>query len=254
MYPDWLVVDDRNPKARKAARRLVAALGDAAPPGPAPTVVVGGDGFLLRTVAARDFTGTFLGLNAGNLGFLHSDVSDWSDAARMVLDGKWFTYDFPLLRAKIELADGGQSTGLAMNDVYLERSTGQAARIALFVDGREVVGNLVADGLIVATALGSTAYSFSAGGSPAHPLARLLKITPICPHLPRLAAFDLPATVSVRVEVRLQDRRPVRVVIDGAEVGEVRAVEVRTSSRKVRLAFLEGHDFTSHLLDKIVKP
>lgn len=219
-----------------------------------PRVVLGGDGFLLRTVAAHDFAGTWLGMNTGNLGFLHNSVEDWHDAAAKLVAGRWRPHEFPLLETAVELREGGAMTGLAMNDVYLERATGQAARLALYVDGREVVENLVADGLIVATALGSTAYSYSAGGSPAHPLTRMLKITPICPHLPRLTAFDLPDSARVRVEVRLENRRPVRVVVDGRESEAVSAVEVWTSDQTVTLGYLEGHDFTGHLLEKIVAP
>ncbi len=253
MRPDWLVVDPRNPRAAQIARDLVDALGGAAPPDP-PTVVVGGDGFLLRTVARGAFKDTYLGLNAGTLGFLHNDVEDVAAAARSLRERTWFTQDFPLLRAEIALRDGGRRTRYAMNDVYLERATGQAARLTLVVDGSCVVERLVADGLIVATALGSTAYSFSAGGSPAHPLARLLKITPICPHKPRLTAFDLPPLATVRVEVDLPARRPVRAVVDGQETEHVAAVEVAHSERRVRLAFLPDHDFTVHLLHKIVRP
>ncbi len=154
MYPDWLVVDPRNPRSKQAADALLAALDGT--PERVPTVVLGGDGFLLRTVAARAFQGTFLGMNTGHLGFLHNDVRDWARAAALLEQGAWSSHRFPLLKASVELRTGEPFSGLAMNDVYLERATGQAARLALYVDGKEVVENLVADGLIVATALGST--------------------------------------------------------------------------------------------------
>ena len=252
MYPDWMVVDPRNPRSAEAAKALLDAL-DTEPPNP-PTVVLGGDGFLLRTVAGAGFTGTFLGMNTGHLGFLHNDVHDWVEAADKLARGAWFSVEFPLLRAIVTLRDGTELTELAMNDVYLERSTGQAARLAVYVDDQRVVENLVADGLIVASALGSTAYSFSAGGAPSHPLNRLLKVTPICPHLPRLSSFDLPQDSMVRVDALMADRRPVRAVIDGRETDAVTSVVVRQSSQSVALGYLEGHDFTNHLLSKIVRP
>lgn len=250
--PEWLVVDPRNPRSAEAAEALLAAM-EGEPESP-PTVVLGGDGFLLRTVASAGFEGTFLGLNTGHLGFLHNDVDDWVDAAAKLVRGDWFTHDFPLLHARIDLRDDGELDELAMNDVYLERATGQAARLAITVDDTLVVENLVADGVIVATALGSTAYSFSAGGGPSHPLNRLLKVTPICPHLPRLSPFDLRESATVRVEVVLEDRRPVRAVVDGRETEPVRSVTVGTADRTVQLAYFEGHDFTQHLLTKIVRP
>ena len=112
----------------------------------------------------------------------------------------------------------------------------------------------VADGLIVSTALGSTAYSFSAGGSPAHPRLRLLKITPICPHLPRLTPFDLPADALVEVEVLFSQRRPVRAVLDGRSTEAIKRVRIERSERTVELAYLSSHHFTGHLLNKIVIP
>ena len=248
-----IVFDARNPRAVRAAEALRAALPDGWS-NDALKVVLGGDGFLLRTAAAADFEGIFLGLNAGHLGFLHNAVDDWDQVARRLVQGRYRPHRFPLLKARFALRNGHTVDALAMNDVYLERATGQAARLSLSVDGVSVVDNLVADGLILATALGSTAYSFSAGGSPAHPLLHLLKVTPICPHLPRMTSFDLPESSHVRVEVLVEDRRPARAVVDGQELGEVRAVDVGFSEVQVQLAYFEDHDFTTHLLTKIVKP
>jgi len=250
---DWLLVDEQNPVAAQAGRGLRVLLADFVP-ADGLTVVVGGDGFLLRSVAARKFEGEFLGLNAGNLGFLHNDVSSWEAAAAALMAGDYRVLPFPLLEAKVSLADGGERTVWAMNELYLERSTGQAARLSLTIDDIEVVDSLVCDGLIVATALGSTAYSFSAGGAPAHPLLHLLKITPICPHRPRLTPFDLPPTARVRVRVEVGEYRPVRAVVDGDALADVCDVSVGLSDRRVRLGYFFDHDFTGHLLRKIVIP
>ena len=212
--PDWLLVDNNNDEACAAAAELRSRLGESFVPARDIQVVIGGDGFLLRSAAAQQHQGVFLGLNAGNLGFLHNDVSDWDQVAQQLEAGDWKVHEFPLLEARVRLPDGGERVALAMNELYLERATGQATRLALTIDDITVVENLVCDGLIVATALGSTAYSFSAGGAPAHPLLRLLKITPVCPHLPRLTPFDLPRAVRVHIEVLMSERRPVRAVVD----------------------------------------
>jgi NAD+ kinase len=250
---DWLLVDEQNPRAREAGQALRAHLDGFVPPD-GLSVVVGGDGFLLRSVAASDFQGQFLGLNAGNLGFLHNDVVSWEAAASALKRGEYRVLPFPLLEAKVQLADGGERTVRAMNELYLERSTGQAARLAVTIDDIQVVDNLVCDGLIVATALGSTAYSFSAGGAPAHPLLHLLKITPICPHRPRLTPFDLPPVARVHISVQVGEYRPVRAVVDGAALDEVRSVEVGLCDQRVNLGYFFDHDFTGHLLRKIVIP
>ena len=81
----------------------------------------------------------------------------------------------------------------------------------------------------------------------------MIAVTPICPHQPRLSPTVLPATARSIVDVQMPTRRPVRAVCDGREVGHVRRVEVATSG-EATLAFLEGHDFTSRLIRKLLHP
>ena len=250
-----LEIDPRNPMSVQVGAELGPLIDDLlGDEGPRLTVVVGGDGYLLRTCHRLHFAGPFLGLNTGHLGFLHNAIDSLEAVAERLRQGAWRAHTFPLLAAEVDLRDAGMHHGLALNDVYLERATGQAARLRVSVDGELLVDGMVADGLIIASALGSTAYSYSAGGSPAHPLLQLLKVTPICPHLPRLTPFDLPVTASVHVEVLLEERRPVRAVIDGRALEAVSSVTVSTSDATVDLAFFDGHDFTAHMMQKIVKP
>lgn len=217
-------------------------------------VVLGGDGYMLQVVSERVFDGVFLGLNAGRVGFLLNDVEDWARTARLIEQRRWTAYGFPVLEAVVKGADGSVTTLHALNDVYLERSTGQTAHLALSIDGRRVVDRLVADGVIAATALGSTAYGFSAGGPVCHPTLRSLSVTPICPHSPRLPPLVLPSGVPFRVEVLGRDRRPVRAVVDGRGVEDVVSVDIGFADRLVHLAWFEGHDFTARLVQKILRP
>ena len=249
-----IVVDQQNPRARGLWSELSARLPDGYDAGDL-VVVVGGDGFMLATVAQLGLERTYLGLNAGHLGFLLNDVSSEPDeAARQLETGSYTEVAFPLLRGSIRLVDGTTVMRRAINDIYLERSTGHAARFALAIDGHDVIEGLLADGLVFATALGSTAYNYSAGGSPSHPRLRAIHVTPICPHRPKLTPFVLPATAVARLEVLQHQRRPARAVVDGREVGLAVGLEVRQSERAVRLAYLEGHDFTYQMLRKIVHP
>lgn len=218
-------------------------------------IVLGGDGFLLHTVASYGFTEhTFLGLNAGHLGFLHNDVDDWDHIAEEIVERTWRTYSFPLLQARAFLEDGTEAQARAVNDVYLERATGQTARLKLTIDGHRAVDMLMADGIVFSTALGSTAYTFSAGGPACHPELRVMSVTPICPHRPRLPAFALPSSARVRVDVLNSDRRPVRAVADGRTIAQVRAVELAFADTEVKLGFLKNHDFTTVMIKKILKP
>ena len=249
-----IVCDERNPRARGLLRELRQRLPEEWTPPDDIVLVIGGDGFLLHTIAERGFDRPFLGLNAGNLGFLLNDASDPDSVASQLADAKWRILEFPLVEARITKADGTEIVERAVNDVYLERMTGQAARLRLVIDGHEVVEQLVADGIVFATALGSTAYAYSAGGQPLHPLLQVLQVTPICPHRPRLPSVGLPATARAEVEVLQHDFRRVRAVADGRAVEDVKRVSIRLVIPGVRLAYLEQHDFTGQMLWKIVHP
>jgi NAD+ kinase len=247
-----ILVDERNPTALALAKQLEQGIDFEEWDGPA--LVIGGDGFMLRSVAEHGPETAYLGLNAGHLGFLLNDVDDFERVLDQLLNRAWTEHSFPLLEARIHTGSDEVVYERAVNDVYLERSTGQTARLALSIDGHRVVDMIVADGIIFSTALGSTAYTFSAGGPACHPTLQLLNVTPICPHHPRLAPFALPAGVSATVEVIDPDRRPVRGVADGRDVDDIRSLTVGYGDERVRLAYLEGHDFTATMVTKILHP
>jgi len=250
-----LVADSRNPRAVAMGEQLTALLPDDLVLPDDFRIVLGGDGFLLRTVAELGLDNTYLGLNAGHLGFLLNEVSIGPELVHALRDRTWRVHRHRLLEARLTLADGTDKRRLAINDIYLERSTGQAARLSLQIDGHTVIDALVADGLVFATALGSTAYAFSAGGEPVHPELEVLQVTPICPHAPRITPFALPPSARATVEVIHHEWRPVRAVADGRGVEDVVHVAVGLSETEaVSLAYLPSHDFTHQMLRKIVQP
>lgn len=246
-----IVHDPRNPKAVKMAAALTHKSPELATRDDL-TLVLGGDGFMLHTVHAYGFDRLYLGLNAGTLGFLLNDASDLDVVVDTLGRGGWREHRFPLLEARVQLGVGDPVRAYAMNDVYLERSTGQTARISLAIDGHPVVEQLSADGLILATALGSTAYSFSAGGSPCVPSLPVMCVTPICPHKPRLSPFVLPYGARATIEVFSPERRPVRVVVDGRDFEDVRRMQIGPTDHQVRMAYLQGHDFTGEMVAKLL--
>lgn len=246
-----LIADPRNPLAQRHATSLRVHLGDW---DREPTIVIGGDGFLLRTVAEHGLDRTYLGLNAGHLGFLLNDVEDWQAVARALKEDRFRVGSFPMLATTITRQDGEVVEDRAINDVYLERTTSQTARLELSIDGHTVVDLLVADGIVFSTALGSTAYTFSAGGPACHPELRLLAVTPICPHHPRLHPFALPQDSRASVRIIHGERRPVRAVADGRAVDDVARVDVALDDQEVRLAYFPEHDLTSRMIRKILHP
>ena len=194
----------------------------------------------------------YLGLNTGHLGFLLNDVDDLDTVAQALATGSWKVHAFPRLSMEATAPDGSVHRATAVNDLYMERSSGQTAHLRLQIDGVTVVERLVCDGLLASTALGSTAYSFSAGGVPCHPLLRATHITPVCPHSPRLSPFLLPPDKVIEVEALTTDRRPVRAVADGVSYGAVTRLRIGSDHDMARLAFLEGHHFTRALIRKVL--
>jgi NAD+ kinase len=217
-------------------------------------LVVGGDGFMLETIREVGTSHIFLGINAGRVGFLLNGTEDFEACFASISAQTWTVHTFPRLRMRAHRADGGPvMEALAVNDVYLERMTGQTAHLQIEIDGVRVVDRLVCDGVITSTALGSTAYHFSASGHACHPAVRAIHLTPICPHSPRLAPITLPAEAKIAIDVMGGSKRPVRAVADGVGHPEVSRVEIERADVDVRLAFLDGHNFTSTLVQKILR-
>jgi NAD+ kinase len=215
-------------------------------------VVVGGDGFMLATVAKYGFERCYLGINAGRVGFLLNAVDDWSSVGPLLQSGQFERFSFSVLQADITTTDGKTIRTMAINDIYLERMTGQTARLSLQIGSESVVDTLVADGIIFATPLGSTGYSLSAGGPIAHPSIDAIFVTPICVHSPRMPPFALAKDAVCQVGVQLPTLRPVRVVADGKEIDNVETISVSFASDRVSLAFLSGHDFTAAQVTKVL--
>jgi NAD+ kinase len=245
-------VDLDNPRAVQLAERLRGTL-DHERLDEKLCVVVGGDGFMLESIRAQGPGFTFLGLNAGTLGFLLNDVDDVATVGQAIHDERYETYDFPRLEVNIENGAAAPPPDFAVNDVYAERMTGKTANLRLTINGVRIVDRMVTDGFVVATALGSTAYSFSAGGPACHPLVRAIHVTPICPHTPRLPSLTLPEAAEVEIETLDPDLRPVRAVCDGQDLGPMMSIHIGPASEPVRIAFLEGHQFTRALVRKLIK-
>ena len=246
-----IIADERNPKAQAYRTELLNRCPEQADREDL-NIVIGGDGFLLRTIFEHNYLGTFLGLNAGHLGFLLNDVQNWDTVTHALGADHWVSYPFPLLKAEVTAPDGQVLVSRAINDVYVQRTTGHAAHLALSINGERVVEPLVSDGVIFATALGSTAYTYSAGGPPSHPTLQTLSVTPICPHHPRLSPFALPLTATATVDVLHGDRRPVQCVSDGRSIESVQSVTVSHANEVVNIAYFEGHDFTQQMVRKIL--
>src|SRR5689334_1036075 len=185
-------------------------------------VAVGGDGTMLHAARIASAANVpLLGVNRGRLGFL-ADVgpAEMFESLDDVLAGRFEREPRALLSASLD-HEGAQKTGQALNDVVLQKwETGRMLDFETWIDG-QYVNTHGGDGLVVATATGSTAYALSCGGPILYPELDALVLAPICPH----TLSDRPIVVrgSSTVEVRLVARPDTRaqVTCDGVPLGEL---------------------------------
>jgi NAD+ kinase len=239
----WALVDSGSALAVSAAAELRARYDWVAPEEADLIIALGGDGFMLQTLHAMLDTDTIVpvfGMNRGTIGFLMNEYR--LDALEARLARARAIRVNPLIN-DITTRDGEVHRLAAINEISLLRETRQAAKIEVLVDGRTMLPELIADGVLVSTPAGSTAYNLSAHG-PILPLdSALLALTPISPFRPRRwRGAILPERTRVAFRVRESEKRPVSAVADQREVRNVARVEVAVDrDRALTLMFDPEH-------------
>ncbi len=235
-------------EAQAALRELTAAYGNADPAAADVVVALGGDGLMLQTLHDFMKSGTpIYGMHRGTVGFLMNDFR--ADGLRERLAAAQVTVIHPLLMSARDDA-GREFEHYAMNEVSLFRQRYQAARLRILIDGKERLPELIADGVLVATPAGSTAYNLSVQG-PIIPInAPLLALTPISPFRPRRwRGALLPDKAHVTIEVLEPQKRPVAAVADHNEVPNVRTVDIRMDHTiSMHMLFDPGHSLDERIL------
>jgi NAD+ kinase len=225
-YDKIAFVASAHDEAESACAELVKRYGNATPEQADVVVALGGDGQMLQTLHRfRDSGKPIYGMNRGSVAFLMNDFS--LDRLRERISAAQRAVIHPLIMDAVD-DHGKQYRAPALNEVSLLRQKHQAAKLRLSIDGKVRLPELIADGILVATPAGSTAYNFSAHG-PILPLsATLLALTPISPFRPRRwRGALLPDTARIEIAVLEADKRPVSAVADHFEVRSVVAVRVR---------------------------
>src|SRR5271170_2636720 len=236
------------PEAERARRRLIKRYGDVRPETADVIVALGGDGLMLATLQRFMNSGKpIYGMHRGTVGFLMNEFSEHGLEER--LTAAQVTVIHPLLMRARDAA-GRVHRHRAINEVSLFRQSYQAARLRVLVDGEERLGELVADGVLLATPAGSTAYNLSVQG-PIIPIgAPLLALTPISPFRPRRwRGALLPDRARVTIEVGEAAKRPVAAVADHNEVRSVRSVEINMDhDTSMHMLFDPGHSLDERIL------
>lgn len=229
-------VASNRPEAQDSRDVLAARYGDAGLDDAQVIVALGGDGFMLETVHDLMHAGKpIYGMNRGSVGFLMNEYAE--DDLFERINAAEHAEIHPLRMKAIDV-DGRTHEALAFNEVSLLRTTRQAAKLRISVDGKVRLSELICDGALVSTPMGSTAYNLSAHG-PIIPLdARILALTPISAFRPRRwRGALLSHTARLRLEVLEGDKRPVSAVADNFEAPNVMQVDV-AEDRDVSLFML----------------
>ncbi len=219
-------------------------------------IAVGGDGTLLYAAGLVARHGVpLLGINRGRLGFLTDvmpqDIPACLDAA---LEGRLDADERPLLAACLYQSGGATATALALNDIVLQKfATGRMLDFETRVAGN-YVNTHAGDGIVVASATGSTAYALSCGGPIIEPQLDIVVLAPICPH----TLSDRPIVVSGRsaIEIRLLERPDTRAQItcDGVVLGSMvpgERLQIRRAAERITLLHPPGYDYFRLLRSKL---
>ena len=235
-------------EAQQALAQLAQIYGNHDPADADVVVALGGDGLMLQTLHQHMRDGKpIYGMHRGTVGFLMNEYN--TDDLYERLTAARESVIHPLLMRATDIHDQVYLHH-AINEVALFRQTYQAARLRILIDERERMSELIADGVLVATPAGSTAYNLSAQG-PILPInAQLLALTPISTFRPRRwRGALLPDTAFVIIEVLEGDKRPVAAVADHDEVRDVQRVEVLSDKTiSMRMLFDPGHSLEERIL------
>lgn len=204
------------------------------------SLVIGGDGTLLKS--ARFYSKwqiPVMGINIGRLGFLSQQASV-TEVIENVINKNYYTEERMLLFA---------NNKLALNDFVIKgRDSSRTSKIFLEINGKDVC-DYIADGLIISTPTGSTAYGLSAGGPVLYPTLDAIAIVPICPHTLNARPLVIPSTEIITVRTR---DNLLSISIDGRETTKcVEKIVIKSAPQKAILAFLKEGRFYSVLRNKL---
>ncbi len=242
-------IASENPEAKDALKVLIKRYNQTKLELSDVIIAIGGDGMLLKALRnSIEKNKPVFGLNKGNVGFLMNELSFDNLENRIQTARKVKMHPLFMSAHKI---NGNIFTELAVNEVSILRQTHQAAHLKITVDKKERLNELVCDGILVSTPIGSTAYNLSARG-PIIPLnANILALTPISSFRPRRwRGALLPQRVKIRIEVLNFDTRPVSATADNIEARDIKYIEISTDKTK-KLTIL--HDSDHSLDERIMK-
>ena len=219
-------------------------------------ISIGGDGTFLETLHRMGGCPVpVAGVNIGHLGFLTAcQDEEVEELAEAVTEGVHLEIERSMLRVRMHEEGGAEHEFLALNEIVLMRGeTGRLVSLQAKVDG-ELLNEYRADGLILATPTGSTAYSLAAGGPLVGPKAEVMVMTPICPHTLSGRPLVIGDDSVVELSPSANHPEPILFTVDGRDILRVAAdsvVVVDKAPKPLRVVRLPGHSFYETLRKKL---
>ncbi|OUU19948.1 MAG: hypothetical protein CBC13_11710 [Planctomycetia bacterium TMED53] len=220
-------------------------------------ILAGGDGALMSLLRSLDKNQIpVYGINFGRVGFLMNPARDPAELVEQILSGKCVEQQLPVLEAHWKTTAGEEGHASGVNDVVLERASGQTVHLDVFIDDVRL-NAYSGDGMVIATPAGSTAYSLAAGGPVIHPDVFGILMTPLNAHRPvQFHSLQFPVVLPLQTEIRLVgkglDKRPIRVVVDGEANMDIEELRIRARGDFVKLLRLEGYQYVKGLVSRII--
>ena len=222
-------------------------------------ICIGGDGAFLETVHNCDFPSTpILGINTGHLGFFQEiEVNQIASFMEDFMSGDYTIQKLTTVKCQVEGSDGSIYHHEGLNEIAIKGRQSYAVHLDISIDGI-LIQKFSGDGVLCATAAGSTAYNYSLGGSIVDPRINLLQLTPIAPMITIAyrsftSSLLLPSDKTITFVPEERDER-IFIINDGIETGyrNVRSIQVTVSDKTIRLIRFKDYDFWSKVKSKFL--
>tara|TARA_E500000178_G_scaffold348594_1_gene403956 strand:+ start:44 stop:814 length:771 start_codon:yes stop_codon:yes gene_type:complete len=241
------IISDKNLKSLKIKNSLSKIIKKSKPKKLNTIIVVGGDGFMLQTLKKNNKSKRFFyGVNSGNYGFLMNKFSPKNFVKNFT---KSKTVSISPLEMTVRNSKNKLKKHLAINEVSILRQSRQAASLSISYGSKQVIKELISDGVLVSTPAGSTAYNLSVHGPILSLNSKKLSISPISPFRPRRWKGKI---VSDKSKITIKNlnpkKRPISAVADNIEVRNAKKIIVKTNN-KIRFNLL--YDVNGGLQKKI---
>ncbi len=225
-----LITSDKNRLSKRIKAQLLKILKKKIFIHPNLHIVIGGDGFMLKTLKKnKNNSKLFYGINSGNYGFLMNKFSKINFVNNLK---KAKLISISPLEMKVTNKSGQSKTSIAINEVSILRQSRQAANLLIKSGKKDIIKKLISDGVLVSTPAGSTAYNLSVHGPILNLNSKKLSISPISPFRPRRWKGKIVSDNSTIIISNLNiKKRPISAVADNIEVRNAKIIKIKTNKK-----------------------